>query len=76
MAGEMEQFEVFATRRQRSVSIEPLMIHTHDTLVAPVEFTERVPSHLDWGPVSSRSLLHLPCPIEQLLRAAYLIAVS
>ena len=44
MAVEIEQGEVFAARRQRFVPIEPLMIHTHDTLVAPVEFAEPVPS--------------------------------
>ncbi|HLA61863.1 MAG TPA: hypothetical protein VK626_06435 [Nitrospiraceae bacterium] len=36
MAVEIEQGQVFVVRRQRSVPIEPLMIHIHDALVAPV----------------------------------------
>jgi len=48
MAVEIEQGEVFAARRQRSVPIEPMMIHIHDALVAPVGFTAPVPSLLDW----------------------------
>jgi hypothetical protein len=49
MAVEIEQGEVFAARRQRFVSIEPPMIHTHDTLVASVEFTEPVRTFLGWS---------------------------
>jgi hypothetical protein len=49
MAVEIEQGEVFATRHQRFVSIEPLMIHIHDMLVAPVEFTEPIPTLLGWS---------------------------
>ena len=48
MAVEIEQVEIFSARRQRSVPIEPLMINTHDALVAPVGFTEPVPSLLRW----------------------------
>jgi hypothetical protein len=46
MAVEIEQGEVFSTRRQRFVSIEPLMVHIHDPLVAPIEFTAPVPALL------------------------------
>ncbi len=49
MAVEIEQGEVFAARRQGFVSIESLMINTHDALVAPVEFAEPVPSLHGWG---------------------------
>ena len=49
MAVEIEQGEVFATRRQGFVSIESLMINTHDALVAPIEFAEPVPSLHGWG---------------------------
>jgi hypothetical protein len=49
MAVEIEQGEVFATRREWFVAIEPLMIHIHDMLVAPVEFAKPIPTLLGWG---------------------------
>ena len=50
MAVKIEQGEVFTARRQRFVSIESLMIHPHDALVASVELTEPVPALHRWGP--------------------------
>jgi hypothetical protein len=65
MAVEIEQGEVFAARRQRFVSIKPLMVHTHDTLVAPVEFTEPIPSLLGWGLCRPNHPSTSRCSIEQ-----------
>ena len=48
MTAEIEQGKVFATRRERFVAIEPLMIHTHDPFVGAVEFAEPVPALLGW----------------------------
>ena len=62
MAVEIEQGEVFAARRQRSVPIEPMMIHIHDALVAPVgvHCTSTIPPSL--VSLSSRSCFALPGP--------------
>ena len=46
MAVKIEQGEVFTARLQALVSIESLMIHTHDALVASVERTEPVPASI------------------------------
>ena len=66
MAVEIEQGEVFAARRQRFVAIEPLMIHTHDALVAPVEFTVPVPALLGWSLCRPNHSSTSRCSIEQL----------
>jgi hypothetical protein len=68
MAVEIEQGKVFAARRQRFVAIEPLMIHTHDPLIAPVEFTEPVPALHGWSLCRPDHSFPLSCTIEPLLR--------
>ena len=50
MAVQIEEGEIFTTRRQGCVSIESLMIHIHDALVASVELAEPVSALHRWGP--------------------------